>query len=172
VTGGGHAPLRRVLFFALAFALIYGATRQLPGFESWFIERLVVPAAAWTLNGVGSVPVAAIGDRLSAADGGLVVRPGCEGLDLLLLWIAAITVSPFGWRAKLLGWTVGSGLVFGLNQLRLISLFTLYRHRPDWFGDAHGLWWPLLLVAAVFMLYLLWQRFGLARPAADPARLA
>jgi len=96
-----------------------------------------------------------------APGGGLNVLQGCEGLDLLCLWLAAVAAGPFTWRGRLLGWTLGALLVFALNQVRLLSLFQLFRHQRDWFGDAHGLWWPLVLVGLVWSLYVLWQRgFG------------
>ena len=100
--------------------------------------------------------------RLIASGGGLNVLQGCEGLDVLGLWLAAAAAGPFTLRGRLLAFTLGSLLVFGLNQVRLLSLFHLYRNQRDWFGDAHGLWWPLLLVALVWGLYAAWQRgFGL-----------
>lgn len=150
----------RLAMFVLVFVVLYVAVQASPAFQHAFIEGLTVPTAAWLINatGLAGMPVAAIGSRLVAAGGGLNVLQGCEGLDLLCLWLAATAAGPFGWRARLLAATLGSVLVFALNQLRLVSLFHLYRNHREWFGDAHGLWWPLLLVAAVWGLFALWQR--------------
>lgn len=146
----------RLLLFVAVFVLVYGLTR-IGSFQSWFIERLTVPLAAWVLAGTGH-EVSAAGPRLVAEGGGLNVLQGCEGLDLLALWIAAVCAGPFSWRRRLAALTLGTLIVFGFNQLRLFSLFHLYRSHRDWFGDAHGLWWPLALVALVWALYALWQR--------------
>ncbi len=152
-------PLRLAVF-ALVFLLLHALTSWSDGFERWFIEDLSVPLAAWLLNtsGLAAEAVSASGSRLVASGGGLNVLQGCEGLDVLALWIAAVAAGPFSWPGRLLGWTLGSLLVFALNQLRLLSLFGIYREHRAWFGDAHGLWWPLALVGAVFLLYLAWQR--------------
>lgn len=151
----------RLLLFAAVFVLLYVGVRLASGFERWFIEQLTVPSAVWLLNMSGwtTETVSAIGPRIAAPGGGLNVLQGCEGLDVLGLWIAAVAAGPFGWRGRLLGWTVGALMVFGLNQVRLLSLFAIYREHRAWFGDAHGLWWPLALVISVLLLYGLWQRW-------------
>lgn len=150
----------RLVVFVATFGLLYGLMRWAGGFERWFIEGLTVPTAVGLINllGLAGEPVAASGSRIVAPGGGLNVLQGCEGLDVLGLWIAAVAAGPFTWRGRLLGWTLGTVVVFALNQVRLLSLFDLFRSHRPWFGDAHGLWWPLVLVAAVFLLFLGWQR--------------
>lgn len=150
----------RLVVFVAAFLLLYGALQIASGFQRWFINDLTVPMAAWVINisGVSPVAVHANGSRLVAPGGGLNVLQGCEGLDLLCLWIAAVIAGPFTWRARLLALTLGSALVVMLNQIRLVSLYQLFRLHRAWFDDAHGLWWPLALVALVWGLFALWQR--------------
>ena len=159
----------RLVVFVAVFLAWYVGVGVLPGFSRWFIEGLTVPVAAWLINAVGlaAETVTASGSRLLASGGGLNVLQGCEGLDVLGLWLAAAAAGPFTLRGRLLAFTLGSVLVFALNQARLLSLFHLYRHQRDWFGDAHGLWWPLLLVALVWGLFAAWQRgFGVPSGAA------
>ena len=150
----------RLIVFVAVFLLLYGGLQFATGLQRWFIDDLTVPLAAWAINttGVSPVPVHANGSRLVASGGGLNVLQGCEGLDLLCLWIAAVSAGPFTWRARLLALTLGSAVVVALNQIRLVSLYQLYRQHRAWFDDAHGLWWPLALVVLVWALYSLWQR--------------
>jgi len=153
----------RLTAFVVVFVLLYAAIQAAPAFQRAFIDELTVPLAAWLINvsGLSPAPVVASGARLVASGGGLNVLQGCEGLDLLCLWLAAVAAGPFTWRGRVLGWTLGALLVFAFNQLRLLSLFQLFRHQRDWFGDAHGLWWPLALVMLVWGLYVVWERsFG------------
>jgi exosortase/archaeosortase family protein len=154
------SPRARLTVFALTFCGLYLLLQLAGGFERWFIESLTVPVAAWAVGllGLADGPVQAIGSRIVTPGGGLNVLQGCEGLDVLGLWVAAVAAGPFSWRGRWLGWTLGTLLVFGLNQARLLSLFDLYRSNRDLFGDAHGLWWPLALVVAVFVMFMLWQR--------------
>lgn len=157
----------RLFIFVAVFLLWYGGVQMAPSFERWFIEGLTVPVAASAINALGlaTETVTASGSRLVASGGGLNVLQGCEGLDVLGLWLAAAAAGPFTLRGRLLALTLGMLLVFALNQVRLLSLFHLYRAQRDWFGDAHGLWWPLVLVGLVWGMYALWQRaFGLPLP--------
>jgi exosortase/archaeosortase family protein len=157
------------------FAVLFGAwtlwVQSAGRWQTWYIEQLVVPTAVAWINLVGAlpVPVVASGPRVVAEGGGLSVLQGCEGLDVLGLWLAAVAAAPLSWRGRLLGWTLGALIVFALNQLRLGSLLVLYREHRAWFGDAHGLWWPVLLVALVFGLFLLWQRWFSSPSPREPA---
>ena len=154
------ASLRfRLVVFALSFGLIYAAL-QGAGVTARWVEAFTVPSAVWAINllQLAPQPASAAGHSIVAPGGGLNVLQGCEGWDMLSLWLAATTAGAFNWRGRLLAWTLGLGLVFTLNQLRLISLFWIWRERPAWFDAAHGLWWPLLLVLAVLVLYLAWSR--------------
>ncbi|MEO8152736.1 MAG: exosortase/archaeosortase family protein [Rhizobacter sp.] len=160
----------RLILFAVVFVLLYAAVHLVTGFERWFIDGLTVPTAAWAINtlGLSAETAVASGSRLVVPGGGLNVLQGCEGLDVLGLWLAATAASPLTARGKWLAWTVGTAIVFTLNQVRLLSLFHLYRAHRQWFGEAHSLWWPLALVALVWALFALWQRgFGL-RPDTPP----
>lgn len=153
-------PYRRLLGFIVCYGLLHLAMRVDEDFLRWYIEGLTVPVATGLINAFGdpAVPASAQGSRIVSPGGGLNVLQGCEGLDVMGLWLAAVCAGAFSWRGRWLGWTIGAALVFGFNQARLVSLYGLYRGRREWFGDAHGLWWPLALVLLVFLLYLAWQR--------------
>lgn len=161
-------PRTRLLVFVAVFCAWTAVLHVAGGLQAWYIERLTVPTAVWLINTLVELPApaSAAGARIVAPGGGINVLQGCEGLDVLGLWVAAVAAGALTWRGRWLGWTVGTALVFVFNQARLLSLFDLYRRQREWFGDAHGLWWPLALVALVFALFVLWQRwFGAAPPA-------
>lgn len=168
-----RAGPRQVLVFLAAYlawhVLLHADERWIP----WYIEHLAVPSAAFVINTIelANEPVRTIGTRLVAPGGGLNVLQGCEGLDVMGLWLAALLAGPFRRKGRALGATLGVALVFAFNQVRLVSLFDIYRFHRDWFADAHGLWWPLALVVMVIALYLAWQR-GFSAPPAPAARAA
>lgn len=164
-------PRSRLLVFVAVFCGWTALLQLAPGLQAAYIEHLTVPTAVWLINTFGDLPAPAVaaGARIVAPGGGINVLQGCEGLDVLGLWVAAVAAGALTWRGRWLGWTAGAAIVFALNLGRLLSLFSLFRHRRDWFGDAHGLWWPLALVALVFALFVLWQRwFGTTPDEAAP----
>lgn len=153
---GRHAPLWRVGAFLLLFAglqaLYLGPAGQAP--EVVLIEGLTVPSAAGLLGWLApELGAQARGAELAAPGGGLFVRRGCEGSELLLLWTAAMLVAPIRshWRLPLL--VAGLPLLFLLNQARVVGLFFLHRRQPAWFDLAHDVLLPLLLVLMAGALF-------------------
>lgn len=149
-------PLWRVAAFLLLFAalqaLYLGPAGRAP--EVVLIEALTVPTAAALLGWIApELGATARGPELVAPGGGLNVYRGCEGSELLLLWMAAMLVAPIrgAWRAPLL--VAGLPLLFLLNQARIVGLFFLHRRQPDWFAPAHDVLLPLLLVLATGALF-------------------
>lgn len=120
----------RAVFFSLAFAVLQLGWQASRG---TFVQRFVVHdctvrPAVYLINILTpTVHAAAIGASVAAAGGGLNIENGCEGLEALFLLMAAFLVAPLAWRSRLLGLSVGSALVFVLNQARILTLFYAYR---------------------------------------------
>jgi len=157
---------KRLLTFLLLSGSLYLALAQAwaAGFSHWVIDKATVQPAAWLARVVcGDAGIFADGSHLRSGHGSLNVLFGCEGMDVLLVLVAAVLVTPVGWRDRLAGVVAGSVVIFILNQLRLLALFVSIRSQPDWFGALHGLVAPLFvvaLVAAYFVGWLHWCRRG------------
>jgi exosortase/archaeosortase family protein len=147
-----------VLLFA-GFTVFWQALAETPLLHAW-IERVVVPAAAFVLSGVamlfGLGTVAAEGARLVGDAAVLTVLPGCEGSDAMLLVAAAVLVAPRSGAQRLLGLLLLGGAVFALNQARLAALLWALAEDRALFDRLHTLWLPLALVGASVGLFLAW----------------
>jgi len=95
-------PLRlQLTLFAVLFMAMQGAwsLAQGPMVEHITVgDWTVVPAAFWIhliTPGVGAV---AQGYSITAPGGGINVMNGCEGFEVIFLWIAALAITPMGWR--------------------------------------------------------------------------
>ncbi len=165
------ASIARVLaFLALFTALTLAWThRAAAPLQAWVIERLTVQPAAWLFGifdpGRG---VEAAGARLTSPGGNVQVLPGCEGVDLMFLLLSAMLFAPLPWRWRLLGLAAGAGLVFVLNQARVVALVLAAAHDRALFDLLHGTVLPLVLVAAVGAFFLGWLSLG-AGPRRQPA---
>jgi len=96
---------------------------------------------------------------LRAADGhGVRIAPECDGLPAVVLFLAAVVVSPVAWRRRLGFGVLGTLALLLLNQVRIGHLLWLSDRAPDVFHDAHEAWWPAGLVAAGGLMFLLWAR--------------
>lgn len=81
---------------------------------------------------------------------------GCDGLEGLMIFLAAILVFPVAFRYKWKGLLVGTLTLFLINHLRIILLFYVGVYRPDYFEFAHhNIGFILYSMASVLML-LLW----------------
>lgn len=150
-------PLAFLLLFWLLQSLYLGPAGRLP--ERWLVEGLTVPLAATLLNQLDAgLGVSAQGSALEATGGGLRVLRGCEGTDVMLIWVAALLVAPLSWRSRGLGLLLGLPTLFLLNQLRLIALFFIFREHRPWFEAAHDLVLPLLMVGMTGLLFAGWLR--------------
>jgi exosortase/archaeosortase family protein len=165
------ANVARVLAFLALFSTLTLAWTSRPAapLQVWVIERLTVQPAAWLFGlldaGRG---VEAAGARLTSPGGNVQVLPGCEGVDLVFLLLSAMLCAPLAWRLRLLGLAVGAGLVFVLNQARVIALVLAASHDRALFDLLHGTVLPLALVAAVGAFFLGWLSLG-AGPRRQPA---
>lgn len=134
----------------------YGACRG-----SW-VEHLVIgdltvaPTAALIRTLTPEVGVKALGNQLIAPGGGIVVKKGCEGTEVMFMLIAAFASVVMPWKRRLVGLGLGILLVFCLNQVRLVSLFYAYRSDPSLFNLLHGTLAPIALVVAVTVYALYW----------------
>jgi exosortase/archaeosortase family protein len=91
--------------------------------------------------------------------GGLNIVNGCEGTEALFLLAAAFAVAPLSWGSRLLGFALGIGVVFVVNQARILALFYAFRNDASLFDLLHGSITPIaviLLVCAYFYGWLVY----------------
>lgn len=93
------------------------------------------------------------------------IQPGCNGVEAMLVVLAAILATPAPWKAKLIGIGVSFLAIQALNLVRIISLFYLLEWNPVWFEWAHLYLWQALIMLDGLIVYLLWVRW-LPAPAA------
>ena len=126
--------------------------------DTW-IERLVIhqatvkPAAVlvqWITPDAHARPVAA---SINAPGGGLNILNGCEGTEVMFLLIAAFAAVRLGWQQRLIGLALGLGLIFALNQARILALFYAYRNDRSLFDLLHTTVLPAVLIAAVALYF-------------------
>lgn len=120
---------------------------------SW-MERLVVhqitvtPAAALVRLLTPEIPAQAVAASIKAPGGGLNILNGCEGTEVMFLLAAALAAVSLPWQHRVLAMLLGVGLIFVLNQARILTLFYTFRADRSLFDALHTAVLPVLLVAA------------------------
>lgn len=149
-------PRLLLIFLAVFFALQYAweMSRGSP-IERAVIDHATVAPAAWLIDSLWpGQGIRAEGHRLVSPHGRLNVLNGCEGLETLFLLVAAVLAYPFPWRARLAGLLLGTLLVYGLNQARLVLLWHAFQQDRALFGLLHGTVLPLAMVALCLLGFL------------------
>ncbi len=150
-------PLRLLLLFLATFLVLQYGWEMSRGtaLERVVIHDLTVQPSAWAINRIWpEAGVLAKEHRLVAPKGRLNILNGCEGLETLFLLVAAFVAYPFAWRARLLGIALGVGVVFVLNQARIILLWQAFKHDKAIFGMLHGTVLPLAMIAGCLAFFL------------------
>ncbi len=133
----------------LAYNASYAFTRDV------LIHHLQVRPAAWLLRlTLPDLPIAYTQSSIIAPGTHLEILRGCDGVEAWLLLVTALAVFPMALARRLRSMAYGTLLIFGLNLVRIVTLFHLVLRRPEWFEVAHGLVWQsiMVLAAALFVL--------------------
>jgi exosortase/archaeosortase family protein len=159
--------LLRVTGFGLLVLLLQAGLQQWraqPVGQAW-IDRVTVTPVATALGMMRPADqVRAQGERLIWPGGRLRLQAGCDGLEVLVLLVAATMVAPLGWRRGLVTLLGGTLLVWLLNQARLLALYGSFRFARESFDLLHTLVAPML----VLLPALGWLAWNLHREARRP----
>lgn len=168
----GYQPERRwkppsrwpIGWLLLAFGAVFLALQTLwrlaegSLLETWVVGIGTVQPAAqlvhWLTPELGAY-AARFSIRAQSGGPGINILNGCEGLDVLFLLWAALAVSGLRWRSLLLGFCLGTTLVWLLNQVRVVALFYANRVDKELFALLHGTVGPLVLITLVALAFLL-----------------
>jgi exosortase family protein XrtM len=156
---GLRSPLMlMVLFVCLLLAMQTGWNYlRSDELERLVINEMTVKPAAWLIAHITpEVSVQAAGSRLVAPGGGINILNGCDGMDVVLMLIAAMLVAPIPVYWRLSGILTGSGVIYCCNQLRILALFYSYRADKPLFSLLHGMVAPILLILVVAVFFVLW----------------
>ena len=95
------------------------------------------------------------------------IRNGCNGVETLLIFGAAVLAFPASWRSRLLGLAAGAVLIQLVNLVRVVALFLTGAYLPELFDASHTVVWQTLVVLFGVLLWVLWaDRVALRRTAA------
>lgn len=156
-SGAWRRPgLLAIACFLFVYALLQGLHLALrdSAWHAVLIDTLTVaPAAALIDLFFAQDGVAADGPRLRWPQGSLSLSTGCDGLEVITLYIAALFAAPVDARRTVWALVGGVLMLWALNQLRVLMLYGAYRHARDSFDALHSFWGPLLLIVPAILVF-------------------
>jgi exosortase/archaeosortase family protein len=84
------------------------------------------------------------------------IRTGCDGLQALAILATAVLAFPSSWRQRAQGVLAGVTVLFGINILRIATLFVVGTDWPQHFQSFHVEVWPALLILCTALLWVAW----------------
>lgn len=86
----------------------------------------------------------------------IAIERGCNGVEAVIVLVAAMLAYPATWREKLIGMGLGFVAVQALNLVRIVSLFYLGNWNRDWFDWFHLYVWQALIISDALVTFLIW----------------
>jgi len=158
----------RLFAFVAVYLVLQAGYQSLRAgpFEAVLNLVVVRPAAALIGMLMPADGVVALGARLVwPAQGRLTLLAGCDGFEVMSIFVAAVVAADVGWRRGFVALVFGCVAIWALNQLRIAALYFAFRYRSDWFDALHNIWGPLVLIVAVTAIYVTqvagWPRTGM-----------
>ncbi len=127
----------------------------------WSIRgrRSVAKVATWFAK-VFDSHIGVAGPTLYSTTNGfsVTILAGCNGLEAMIVLLAAILAYPAPWKHRLAGIAAGVAAIQVLNIVRIVSLFYIGQWSPRVFEWAHLYGWQVLIMLDVLIVWLLWLR--------------
>jgi len=120
-------------------------------------DHVIVPAAAGALLHAIGQPVTVSGTTIASTRFAVNINNGCNGIEAMLILLAAIGSFPATWRARLIGLGIGAVIVQFINEIRIISLYLIGAYRPALFQIFHTAVWQVVVILAAIIFFLQWS---------------
>jgi len=162
----GWRAYRQEIAFLTVFLLILAGGFTLLSL-TWVNDHLVEPftglvadASGVTLNLLGQ-HVTMQGTVLRSARFAVNIRNGCNGIEALIIFLAAILAFPATWRSRLIGLALGTLAIQVVNLVRVVALFLTGAYLPSWFESSHTVIWQTIVILCAVLLWIFWaQRYA------------
>ncbi|MGB5145907.1 MAG: exosortase H [Porticoccaceae bacterium] len=129
-------------------AVVLPWTSHLAGLSGWLMQLFDSQVAV-----TGKVI------RSTTSSFGVSIEPGCNGVEAMIVLLAAITAFPAPLFYKLKGLLAGFVAIQALNLARIISLYYLGLWSATLFEWAHLYIWQALIMLDALIVFLVWVRF-------------
>ncbi|MEA1918973.1 MAG: archaeosortase/exosortase family protein [Campylobacterota bacterium] len=144
------------LFYMLAaFILVdYEPLRNLLHLDEYYTGS-VVYLSAFLINLI-NIPVTVEGIYLHLNSAVMEVKFGCNGLEAILLYTAAVLAFPASWKLRTVGVILGSSFLQVFNLIRIAILAWVLEYHPTVFPIMHEYITQSIMIAIAFIIFLIY----------------
>lgn len=96
------------------------------------------------------------GVTLVSDRGSVEIAQGCDGIEPMMLFLAALFAFPTRWVLRLPALLLCLPLLAALNLVRIVSLFLIGAYRPELFTVMHTDVWQFVYIVFALVLFGFW----------------
>ena len=165
---------RREIAFLAVFLLLLGGGFTLISLN-WVNNHVIEPFTAGIAQVSGAVldligqNVTMQGTIIRNARFAVNIRNGCNGVEAMLIFLAAVLAFPASWRSRLLGLGIGILAIQAVNLVRVVVLFLTGVYFPSLFDASHTVVWQTLVILSGVLLWIFWANRFAAPASAESA---
>jgi exosortase H (IPTLxxWG-CTERM-specific) len=159
-----HSPAlaRQRLLFIVRFLVLLGVFYV--AISNTFADRTLVQPFTAGIANVAAALLRSLGDSvhrqgtlLTSPTFAVEIKTGCNGVEAMLVLVAAIVAYPAPWRRKAIGAAAGIAFIQLLNLARVLMLFIVGRDYPARFELFHVVIGQSVIFLAAIGIFLLWS---------------
>jgi exosortase H (IPTLxxWG-CTERM-specific) len=166
---------RRELTFLILFLVLLAGGFTLIS-VNWVNDHVVEPFTAGIARVSGAVlnllgqDVTMQGTVIRSPRFSVNIRNGCNGVEAMLIFLAAVLAFPASWRSRLIGLALGILAIQIVNLIRVVALFLTGVYFPRLFASSHTVIWQTIVILFGVLLWIFWaNRFAAPAAPAEPA---
>jgi exosortase H (IPTLxxWG-CTERM-specific) len=165
----GLGAYRREITFLVVFVALLGLSFtaiSLQPVNDSVIEPFtagIARVSGWVLDVLGQ-DVEMQGTIIRSPRFAVNIKNGCNGVEAMLIFLAAVVAFPAAWSARLAGLGIGIVVIQLVNLLRVVALFLTGAYFPKVFDASHTVIWQTVVILSGVILWIFWaQRFAVPR---------
>ncbi len=166
---------RREIQFLVLFGLILGASFALIS-VNWVNDHVIEPftggiatASTGVLQVLGQ-GVTQHGSMIKGPRFSVNIKNGCNGVEAMLIFLAAVLSFPAPWKFKAGGLALGIVAIQAINLIRVVALYLTGVYFPKVFNASHTVVWQTVVILASVLLWIFWaNRLPPVAPAEESA---
>jgi len=157
----GRAYRREIRFFII-FIFLFFALQTL----HYIVRPYITPFVVYSLTTGGSSKLINIitpdentqpqKQYLTSGQFKLKIARGCEGIEGIIILVAAIVAFPAGVKSRLFGIIGGVFVLYFLNLFRVAGLYYTLKYKPALFDMMHIYVGQTLIILFAFLYFIAW----------------
>ena len=159
--GGKRAPVVRALVMGLFYGLIHTPSADKETFASYL--GFIAALSGGLLRLVGQASEV-MGTTITTQGFSVDIVRGCDGLEPIAAFVAAVLASPVAWRRKLRGLAMGSVFLWLANLVRIVTLVLIGLYAPSLFKRMHLEVWQAAFIVLAVATWFVWVQWATRTP--------